>query len=84
MNETFSGTLDLDSSVQFKMTPRGVEIAREYYRTASGIDKEFKIGTAHVIFTMRLRDLFRIFGGPNMWLRDDGSPIYDLFVEETK
>ena len=76
------GSLNLNTYVRFKMTPRGVELARKYWECVGGIpNASFKWDRPDVECKVQFHDLFRMFGGEGMGYGLDGSPIYGLIIE---
>ena len=76
------GVLNLNTFVLFKMQPRGVEIAKNYWESIGMAfpNAAFTVDQPHVECRQQFHQLFRMFGGRNMKLDMDGSPIYGLTV----
>ena len=76
------GPVNLNTYVRFKMKPRGVQLAREYWeRFTTFPNAAFPVDQPGVEAKQQFHDLFRIFGGQHMRHDMDGSPIYDLVIE---
>ena len=76
------GPLNLNTYVRFKMKPRGVKLAREYWEQfAEFPNAAFPVDKPDTEVRQQFHELFRIFGGDNMRCDMDGSPIYDLIIE---
>ena len=77
------GPVNLNTYVWFKMKPRGVEVAREYWERFTTFPNVcFTVDQPDVAVKQQFHDLFRIFGGQIMRHDMDGSPIYDLVIEQ--
>lgn len=77
-----TGPVNLNTFVRFKMKPRGVEIAREYFERFTRFpNAAFPVDKPDVETRQQFHELFRIFGGDHMRHDMDGSPIYDLVID---
>jgi hypothetical protein len=76
------GPVNLNTYVRFKMKPRGVQLAREYWeRFAEFPNSAFPVDQPDTEARQQFHELFRMFGGQHMRHDMDGSPIYDLIID---